>query len=77
LIYEVPTTPSSPQNTKLGDEPTQLRRLVDVTEDQIQKIHEEKEKATEALKKEKDESLEQLRVVWYYVTSYENEKEEF
>jgi hypothetical protein len=62
----------------LGDEPSQyLRRLEDVTEDQLQKVQEEKEKATKALKKEKEEVLEQLRVAQYCVTTYENEKEEF
>jgi hypothetical protein len=34
----------------LGDEPTQLRRLADVAEARLQKVQEEKEKATEALK---------------------------
>jgi hypothetical protein len=29
------------------------------------------------LKQEKDEALEQLRIAWYCVTTYENEKEEF
>jgi hypothetical protein len=29
------------------------------------------------LKQDKDEALEQLRVAWYCVTTYENEKEEF
>jgi hypothetical protein len=29
------------------------------------------------LKKEKEEVLEELRVAWYYVTMYENEKDEF
>jgi len=61
----------------LGDEPSQLRRLSDVIEARLQKIQEEKDKATEALKQEKEEVLEQLRVVWYYVTTYENEKDEF
>jgi hypothetical protein len=61
----------------LGDEPTQLRRLADATEARLQKVQEEKEKATKALKQEKEEVLEKLRVAWYCVTTYENEKEEF
>jgi hypothetical protein len=44
----------------LGDEPAQLRRIVDATEAQFQRAQEEKEKATKALKKEKDEVLVQL-----------------
>jgi hypothetical protein len=31
-VRAVPTVPSSSHNTKLGDEPAQLRRLVDATE---------------------------------------------
>jgi hypothetical protein len=34
-------------------------------------------KITKSLKQEKEEVLEKLRIVWYYVTTYENEKEEF
>jgi hypothetical protein len=44
----------------LADEPTQLRRITDVTEARFQRVQEEKEKATEALKKEKDKVLIQL-----------------
>jgi formate-dependent nitrite reductase cytochrome c552 subunit len=69
--------PSSSETTKLGDEPDQLRILVDATYARIQKFQEKKEKATEALKKEKEEVLEQLRVAQYRVTAYENEKDEF
>ena len=29
------------------------------------------------MKQEKEEDLEQLRVAWYYVTAYENERDEF
>jgi hypothetical protein len=46
----VPTAPSSSKIAKLGDETTQLRRLADATEALLQRAHEEKEKATEALK---------------------------
>jgi hypothetical protein len=45
--------PSSSQVSKLGDEPSQLRRLVDATRARLQKVQEEKEKATKALKQEK------------------------
>jgi chromosome segregation ATPase len=54
-----------------------LRRLADATEARLQKVQEEKEKATEALKQEKYEALEQLRVAWYSVATYESEREEF
>jgi predicted nucleic acid-binding Zn-ribbon protein len=73
----VPNVPSSSQVAELGDEPTQLRRLADVTEARLQRVQEEKEKAIEALKQEKEEVLEKLRVVWYCVTTYENERDEF
>jgi hypothetical protein len=53
----------------LGDEPTQLRRLADVMEARLQKVQEEKEKATKYLKKEKEEVLEKLRVAQYCVTA--------
>jgi outer membrane PBP1 activator LpoA protein len=58
----------------LGDELAQLRRLANVTEARLQIVQKENEKATESLKQEKDEALEQLRVARYYVTAYENEK---
>jgi vacuolar-type H+-ATPase subunit I/STV1 len=73
----VPIAPSSSQIVELGDEPTQLRRLVDAIEARLQKFQEEKEKAIEALKKEKDKILEQLRVARYNVSAYEIEREEF
>jgi hypothetical protein len=47
---------------EIRDEPVQLRILADATEDRLRRVQEEKEKATEALKKEKKESLEQSRV---------------
>jgi hypothetical protein len=57
LICAVPTTPFSPPNIELGDEPTQLRRLENVTETRLQKVQEEKDKATTTLKQEKEEVL--------------------
>jgi hypothetical protein len=50
LIYAVPIAPSSSQDVELGDEPAQLRRLIDAIEARHQKFQEEKEKATKALK---------------------------
>jgi hypothetical protein len=38
LVRAVPIAPSSPQITELGDEPTQLRILIDATEAQLHKI---------------------------------------
>jgi outer membrane PBP1 activator LpoA protein len=77
LVCAVPTAPSSPQITKLGDELAQLRRIADVTEARLQRIQEDKEKATNALKQEKYESLKQLQVVRYSVSAYKSEREEF
>jgi hypothetical protein len=63
LVCAVPTAPPAPsssQTVELGDEPAQLRRLVDATEARFQRAQEEKENATEALRKEKDKFLVQL-----------------
>jgi hypothetical protein len=68
--------PSSSKIVELGDEPAQLRRLVDATEAQLHRVQEEKEKATEALKREKEEVLEKLRVRQSCITAYEKEKDE-
>jgi hypothetical protein len=54
LVRAVHIVPSSSQIVELRDEPTQLRRLADATEDQLQKFQEGEEKATKALKQEKD-----------------------
>jgi hypothetical protein len=61
----------------LGDEPAQLRRLAYVTEARLQKVQEEKEKATEALKQEKYKALEKLRGARYSVAAYKIEREGF
>jgi hypothetical protein len=58
----VPTVPSSAESVELGDEPTQLRRLVDATEARLHRAQEEKEQATEALKQEKEEVLENFEL---------------
>jgi DNA anti-recombination protein RmuC len=58
----VSTASSSSEVVELGDEPTQLRRIADVTEARLRRVQEEKEQATEALKQAKEESLEQRRV---------------
>jgi hypothetical protein len=39
----VSTAPPSSEGTKLGDEPPQLRRIVDVTEAHLHRVQEEKE----------------------------------
>jgi hypothetical protein len=49
----VSTTPPPLEGTKLGDEPAQLCKLVDLTEAHLHHVQEEKEQATEALKKAK------------------------
>ena len=49
-IRAVPTTHSSSKSAELGDEPTQIRRLADAIEARLRQVHEEKEKATKALK---------------------------
>jgi hypothetical protein len=58
----VSTAPPSSEETKLGDEPDQLCRIEDATEDRLPRIQEEKEQATEALKQAQEESIEKLRV---------------
>jgi hypothetical protein len=76
----VPTrlsAPSSSHTVDLGEEVAQLRRLVDATKARFQRAREEKEKATEALQKEKDEFLVQLRAAQDSVVSYESDKAEF
>jgi DNA anti-recombination protein RmuC len=60
--HAVSTAPPSSEGTELGDEPTQLRRIADVTEAHLHRIQEEKEQATEALKQAQEESIEQCRV---------------
>jgi hypothetical protein len=55
---------------------TQLRRLVDETDDQFERAQEEKEKATEAFQKKKYKILEQLRAAQASVASCESEKED-
>jgi len=58
----VSTTPSLAENVELGDDPTQLPRLEDAIEVLLRRDQEKKEQATEALKQEKEEVLEKLRV---------------
>jgi len=47
------TAPSSLKTVELGDEPAQLRRLVDVIEVQLHRSQEEKDKSIESLNQEK------------------------
>jgi hypothetical protein len=54
--------PLTPEEKELGDEPTQLRRLVDATEAHLCCAQEEMEQATMALKKAQQEAIEQCRV---------------
>jgi hypothetical protein len=56
VIRAVPTTPSSSDIAKLGDEPAQLQRLVDAIEAQLLQVQEEKEQATKVLRKKKRRS---------------------
>jgi len=63
LVRAVPTVSSVPlslQTAELGNELARLRRLVDAIEARFQISQEEKEKAIEALQKEKDEVLAKL-----------------
>jgi hypothetical protein len=79
LVRAIPTAssaPSSSQTVELGDELAQLRRLADAIEARFQRSQEEKEKAIEALKKEKDEVLAQLRVAQKSIVAQEIEKVE-
>jgi hypothetical protein len=57
--HTVSIVSSSSEGAKLGDEPTQLRRIVDATVARLHQVQEEKEQAIEALKEAKEESLEQ------------------
>jgi hypothetical protein len=59
----VSTAPPPSDETELGDEPAQLRRIADVTEARLCHVQEEKEQATVALKQAQEEVIEQCRVV--------------
>jgi hypothetical protein len=48
--HTVPTAPPPSTKTKLGDEPTQIRKIVDATEAHLRHAQEEIEQATMALK---------------------------
>jgi VIT1/CCC1 family predicted Fe2+/Mn2+ transporter len=58
---QCPLPPPS-EETELGDEPTQLRRIADATEAHLRRVQEEKEQATVALKQAQEEVIEQCRV---------------
>jgi chromosome segregation ATPase len=58
----VSTVPPPSEEPELGDEPTQLRRIVDATEARLRRAQEEKEQATVALKQAQEEVVEQCRV---------------
>jgi hypothetical protein len=54
----VSTVSLSSGGIEVGDEPSQLHRIAYATEAHLRRVQEEKEQATEALKKVKEESLE-------------------
>jgi hypothetical protein len=60
--HAVSTAPPPSEETELGDEPAQLRRIADATEAHLRHVQEEKEQATEALKQVQEEVIEQRRV---------------
>jgi ribosome assembly protein YihI (activator of Der GTPase) len=50
------------EEIEMGDEPAQLRKIVDATEAHLRHVQEEKEWATEALKQVQEEVIEKLWV---------------
>jgi hypothetical protein len=58
----VSTAFRSSEEPELGDDPTQLRRLVDATEVHIHQAQDEKYQATTNLKQAQEEMVEQFRV---------------
>jgi hypothetical protein len=58
----VSTAPPPSEEPELGDEPTQLHRIVDVTKACLHRVQEEKEQASVALKQAQEEIIEQRRV---------------
>jgi hypothetical protein len=56
--HTVSTVPLSSKGTELGDEPAQLRQIVDATKSHLRRVQEEKEQATKALKQEQEETIE-------------------
>jgi hypothetical protein len=57
------TAPPPSDETELGDEPAQLRRIADATEARLRHVQEEKDQATMALKQAQEEVIEKCRVV--------------
>jgi hypothetical protein len=58
----VSTVPLPSEEPELGDEPTQLHRIADVTEAHLHRAQEEKEHATVALKQAQEEVVEKIDV---------------
>jgi hypothetical protein len=58
----VSTAPSPLEESKLGDEPTQLCRLANVTKAHLHQARVEKEKVTVALQQAQEEVIEQCRI---------------
>jgi len=56
----VPTVSSLTESVELGDDPTQLWQVVDPKKARLHRFQEEKDHATEALKKEKEDILDKL-----------------
>jgi hypothetical protein len=61
--HVVPAATLSARTVEVGDDPAQLRWIVDAMKAHLFRVQEEREQATKALKKEKNESIEQHRVV--------------
>jgi hypothetical protein len=57
-IHVVSTEPPPSEELELGDEPTQLCKLVDVTEPHLRQAKDEKDQATTALKQAQEEMVE-------------------
>jgi hypothetical protein len=64
------------RRTRLGDEPTQLRRLADATEARLRHTQEEIEQATQALKQVQEVIVEQCRVAEQEKVSLQTKFEE-
>jgi hypothetical protein len=72
----VSTTPPPSEETELGDEPTQLHRLADVTEACLRRAQEEIEQATVALKQAQEEVIEKRQVAQQEKVSLQSKFEE-
>jgi transposase-like protein len=75
----VSIAPPPLEEPELGDEPTQLHKIVDATKAHLRRTQEENEHAIVALKQEEEELIEQRRVVQQekddLQTKFDKEKE--